>query len=295
MIDKNLKKEIALRIKLIERPGRIALSTRYPLLKVPIIFTRRFIRNWQNFFNSRIVRQHSKKFFPNIVARHQSVLIRTLGNSDLRLQKNKVVNLKLSTQKLNGAIIPPGKTFSLWYYVGNPTRRRGYVDGMLLASGKVVEGVGGGLCQLANFMFWIMMHADVEVVERYHHSHDVFPDSGRVLPFGSGATIMYNFVDLKLKNISNHPLQIKIWVGAKYLKGQILSDTKPAKKFHVYERNHCFVKKGKQYYRYNEIWRDTLVLGRLAKSEKIVTNLAPVLYEMSKNYIKENNFKIIYL
>ena len=96
MIDKKLKKEIKLRIELLERPGnRVALSTRYPLLKSPILFTRRFIQNWKNFFNSAIVRKHSEEFFPHIVARHQSVLIRTLGNSDLRLQQNKVVNLKL--------------------------------------------------------------------------------------------------------------------------------------------------------------------------------------------------------
>lgn len=293
MVDRNLLKELKLRIKLIENPPRRALSSKFPVLKRPIIFTRRILRNWGNFLDSSIVRKRSTEFYSNVWARHQSVLIRKLGNSDLRLQKNKIINLKRAIEKLNGIIIPSGKTFSLWYLIGQPSKRRGYVEGMLLAQGRVVEGVGGGLCQLANFLFWIMMHVDVEVVERYHHSYDVFPDSGRVLPFGSGATVLYNFVDLKIKNVSNHPIQLKMWLTDKYLKGQLLSDSVAPKKFHVFEKNHYFIKKGRRFYRYNEIWRETLVLGRIVKEERIVTNLAPVLYDINEEYIAQNNYRLI--
>jgi vancomycin resistance protein VanW len=130
-------------------------------------------------------------------------------------------------------------------------------------------------------------------MERYHHSMDVFPDSGRILPFGGGATILYNFIDLKIKNISPHPLQLKIWLSENHLKGQVLSSHPLVQKFHVFEKNHFFIKRGEKYFRYNEIYREIKVNGKTKKTEKITTNFAPVLYEVTDEYIKKNNFQVL--
>ena len=72
------------------------------------------------------------------MARHQSVLRRKLGNSDPRLQEQKITNLKQAVKKLNGVVIPPGKTFSLWSIIREPSAKNGFVNGMLLSGGKVV-------------------------------------------------------------------------------------------------------------------------------------------------------------
>jgi len=204
-------------------PKRKALSSRFPIFKKPIIGTRRFIQNTKNRLDKTIARQKSNTFFECVVARHQSVLLRKLGDSDIRLQQQKITNLRIAAMHLNGLIIHPGQVFSLWNTVGKPCKRRGFVPGMLLANGKVVEGVGGGLCQMSNLLHWLFLHVPVTVEERYHHSMDVFPDSGRILPFGSGATILYNFVDLKIKNVSPYPLQLKVWLTKTHLKAQIVS------------------------------------------------------------------------
>ena len=167
------------------------------------------------------------------------------------------------------------------------------MDGMLLSDGEAVSGLGGGLCQLSNLLYWIFLHAETEIVERYHHSKDVFPDSGRTLPFGSGATIFDNYIDLKVKNISNSDIQIKIWMTDDALKVQLLSDSPSAKKFHVFEKNHCFVKKGERYFRHNEIYRKTSVAGVMKKEELIATNFAPVLYKVTPKYVSEHGFEVI--
>ena len=122
---------------------------------------------------------------------------------------------------------------------------------------------------------------------------DVFPDSGRILPFGGGATILYNFIDLKIQNISTEPLQLKIWITDQHLKGQILSPSPALQKFHVFEKNHFFIKRGEKYFRYNEIYRETKVNGVLEKTEKITTNFAPVLYEVTSDYLEKNHFKVL--
>lgn len=275
-----------------EQPKRIAISKKYPLLRKPIIFIRHLARNIQNFFNFKIKHQQKNTFFNCVVARHQSLLRRQLGVSNPKLQEQKIINLQQAIKKLNGVIIQPNDIFSLWNIIGKPKYEDGYVDGMLLTNGKITEGIGGGLCQLSNFLFWIFLHAPIEIKERHHHSMDVFPDSGRTLPFGSGATILYNFFDLQIKNRSNYPIQLKIWLTEKHLKGQLLSPKIITKKFNVLERNHFFIKRAEKYFRYNEIYRKTKSNNK-EKIEKLITNFAPVLYDINDEYLQKNNFKVL--
>jgi len=138
------------------------------------------------------------------VYKHQSVLIRKLGNADLALQYNKVENLKIAVEKLNGITICPGETFSFWYLVGEPTKRKGYLEAILLSDGEAVAGIGGGLCQITNLLHWISLHSPLTIIEHNHHSFDPFPDEGRVVPFGSGATVFFNYMDYQIRNNTAH-------------------------------------------------------------------------------------------
>lgn len=276
-----------------EAPKRTALSKQYPFIQKPILFVRHTSRTISNILDSKIRCYQTEDFLPMVVARHQSVLRRRLGDSDLELQEQKITNLKQAIKHLDGVVIEPGKIFSLWKLIGKPTYDKGYVDGMLLANGAVIPGLGGGLCQLSNFLYWIFLHTSMQTIERYHHSMDVFPDSGRTLPFGGGATILYNFIDLKLENISNQPLQLKIWLTDTHLKGQVLTTKRIPEKYHIIEKNHCFVKRGDIYFRYNEILKECRVNGEIQSTEYVTTNFAPVLYKVTPEYIQENNFQLL--
>ena len=126
--------------------------------------------------------------------------------------KKKITNLKIAAKRLNGIMLQPGETFSYWRLIGSTTKRKGYVDGMILHYGQVTTGVGGGLCQLSNLIYWMTLHTPLTITERYRHSYDVFPDSKRNQPFGSGATCAYNYLDLQLKNETNEPYQLLIYL-----------------------------------------------------------------------------------
>lgn len=280
-------------VKNSESPKRMAISRRFPPLKKPAIFVRRIVKRAQNNIQFKIARKKSPIFFSHVIARHQSVLIRKLGESDQELQRSKVTNLKRACQDLNGLIIEPHQIFSLWETIGNPTKQKGYVDGMLLSNGRVIKGIGGGLCQLSNFLCWIFLHANVEIVERSHHSMDVFPDSGRILPFGSGATCLFNFIDFKIRNVGNQPLQLKIWVTDTHLKGQLVSPQQSPIKFSIKEKNHTFVKRNVAYYRYNEIQRMAKINGREIWTKNIFTNFAPVLYTVDDAYLQKHGYNLV--
>ncbi len=215
--------------------------------------------------------------------KHQSLLRRRLGNSDPELQENKVENLKIACPTIDGILIKPGETFSFWRQIGEATAERGYFEGMQLSQGEVVRGVGGGLCQLANLLYWMALHTPLEVVERHHHSFDPFPDENRVLPFGSGAGVFYNYIDLRFFNPTELTFQIRLWITDDHLKGAIYSDRETAYSYHVFEKNHRFLTKDGKNFRENEIWREMIDrrTGRRVGEELLVKNLAEVKYELS--------------
>lgn len=230
-----------------------------------------------------------QKFAKTIVAeplqhrvyKHQSVLVRKLGDSDLTLQYNKVENLKIAVKKLSGILIRPGEEFSFCQLVGCPTRRKGYLDGMLLLNGEAIAGVGGGLCQIANLIHWLCLHSPLTVTERHHHAFDPFPDDGRVVPFGSGATIFYNYLDYQFKNNTDHTYQLLFWLDQKCINGDLRIDMELPYKYHVFEKNHHFIKSGESFYRRNELWREKYYKkgnGEVIETEFLQKNNALVKY-----------------
>jgi vancomycin resistance protein VanW len=215
--------------------------------------------------------------------KHQSLLRRRLGDSDPELQENKVANLKIACPTIDGILIKPKQTFSFWKQVGEATADKGYCEGMQLSRGEVVRGVGGGLCQLANLLYWMALHTPLEIAERHHHSFDPFPDENRVLPFGSGAGVFYNYIDLRFYNPTNITFQIKLWLTEQHLKGAILADPEPLHSYHVFEKNHRFLKEDGKTFRENEIWRGVIDrrTGNKLIEELIVKNFSEVKYEIN--------------
>ena len=178
--------------------------------------------------------------FENSLIKHKSFLLRPLKNVDMYLQHNKVTNLKLAIQHLNGVVIKPGQTFSIWKMVGKPAASKGYLDGLTLDNGKISKGVGGGLCQLGNLLYWMALHTPLTIKERWRHSYDVFPDINRTIPFACGATLSYNYIDLQLVNNTDKTFQIKLWLDNEYLNGEITCNSDLKYTYEIFETDHNF-------------------------------------------------------
>jgi vancomycin resistance protein VanW len=233
------------------------------------------------FDDKKYAKKLSSEKLPFRVKKHQSVLLKKLGESDMRLQVNKVTNLKIAVKNINGILIKPGQTFSFCKLVGLPTKRRGYLEGMELSFGKARAGIGGGICQISNLIHWLVMHSPLSVTERYHHSFDPFPDDGRVLPFGSGATVFYNYRDYQFTNNTNHTYQLFFWFSDKCLEGELRVDTKLPFTYHVFEKEHQFLNIDGVFYRKNEIWQRKALKtnGELVSDKLMSKNFARVMYK----------------
>lgn len=212
---------------------------------------------------------------------HKTPLLRKLRNVDMWMQYNKVVNLRIALKRLDGTLIKPGETFSYWRLIGKPTRKKGYMDGMVLFNGRFGAGVGGGLCQLSNIIYWMALHTPLTVTERYRHGFDVFPDSNRTQPFGTGATCVYNYRDLQLYNDTKDTYQLKLYMDNEYLFGELKSTTEPKCRYEVYEKEHVISHEfWGGYVRHNTIYRRTYGLDdTLKKDEFIAENHAVMMYQ----------------
>ena len=211
---------------------------------------------------------------------HSTPLLRKLKDVEMYLQHNKIENLKIAVTKINYLTLRPGEVFSYWKLVGNPTKRKGYKKGMVLRSGTVTAGTGGGLCQLTNLIYWITIHTPLTIIERHRHGYDVFPDSNRTQPFGSGATCYYNYGDLQIKNGTNQTFQLVLEITAEDLVGLWMSDVPPQYSYEVYEKEHFFQHEyWGGYTRHNVIFRRLYDLsGELFGDEYVVENHAIMMY-----------------
>ena len=218
--------------------------------------------------------------FTHIVATHSSPLFRPLPRADLGLQQNKVVNLRIAAARLDGLVLNPGVRLSFWHEVGKPSRRRGFVQGMVLDHGRITAGLGGGLCQMTNLLYWMTLHTPLTVVERWRHSYDVFPDTGRTQPFGSGATCAWPVLDLQIENRTSLPYRLSVMVDDAHLTGSWATTEPHLSRYEIEERRHRITHDGPGLYvRHNELWRLTFDGdGSLWSEELVARNDALMMY-----------------
>lgn len=216
------------------------------------------------------------------VTRHSSLIYRRLAGVDMQLQENKRRNLALAIAELDGRLLRPSEELSFWQCVGAPTRRRGFLPGLVLVNGHMGVDVGGGLCQLSNLIYWLVLHSPLEVTERHHHGYDVFPDSGRVLPFGSGATVFYNYVDLRFRNPTDLLFRLRLSLSDEELHGQLTADRLPDLSYHIREEGHRFVNAGGRWFRENRLYQVAVDRrsGDEVSSRLLSANRSPVMYEV---------------
>jgi vancomycin resistance protein VanW len=236
------------------------IAERYPVLRRARIEQLRLGRRFSDARSGiRFARTYALEPLPVALVRHASLLRRRLGDTDPCLQETKIDNLRLAIPNLDGLLIKPGETLSFWDRVGAPAARRGYGEGLVLAGSHVRTGTGGGLCQLSNLLYWIALHSPLEVVEHHHHSFDPFPDDRRVLPFGAGAGVFYNYVDLRLSNPTEQTFQLALSLTDEHLRGQLRAEERGPHAFHIEERGHRFVReRDGAVFRNNELWRRTV-------------------------------------
>lgn len=117
--------------------------------------------------------------------------------------RDRTTNLEIACQKINGKVVLAGENFSYNQALGPRTVAAGYKNGKVYEGGEIVDGIGGGICQISSTLYNTVLMANLEIVERRNHQ---FVTS--YLPAGRDATVVYGATDFKFKNTRNFPVKI---------------------------------------------------------------------------------------
>lgn len=231
----------------------------------------------------KIAKVKSDKILPQLIYRHSSLIRRRLGNVRMDLQENKAVNLSIAAPKVNKILIRPGEVFSFWNLVGFPSEKAGYKPGLSISDGKAGESIAGGMCQFTNLIHWMVLHSPLTIVEHHHHDGiDMFPDFNRQVPFGTGTSIFYNYLDYRFKNETSVTFQLITYTTDKYLCGELRAEQSLDFSYHIFTENEGFIKEEAGIFRIGQVYRKVVdkKTGNTLDTELIRNNHARVMYEI---------------
>ena len=135
---------------------------------------------------------------------------------------DRTTNLRLAAGKINGTVLMPGEVFSYNSVVGERTIAAGYKSAAIYQDGQVVDGLGGGICQISSTLYNAALFANLEMVELYNHQ---FVPS--YVTAGRDATVVYGVKDFKFKNSRDHAIKITCSVSGGIAKFNIWGVKEP--------------------------------------------------------------------
>lgn len=131
-------------------------------------------------------------------------------------------NVNLAANYLDGALLKPGEIFSFDKGIGPRSVERGYRNAPVFEGEEIIDGIGGGICQVSSTLYLATLYADLEIVERSNHYRPV-----GYVPIGQDATIAEGVIDFRFKNSTPQNIYIHSWVEGNKVTVQIFGKKSP--------------------------------------------------------------------
>lgn len=196
---------------------------------------------------------------------------------------NRKHNIALAASLIDGYLLLPGEVFSFNGVVGETTAEKGYKTAPVIVNRQLVDGVGGGICQVSSTLYNAALLAGLEIKERANHSLPV-----GYLPPGLDATVAFGWLDLKFVNNTNHGIWIRSFLENDVLTVSLYGSPVPGREIRVFTTDLVtiapktriiettdlppgekeLVNKGQPGYRVN-VWRAFYQDGEEIKKEKL--------------------------
>lgn len=139
----------------------------------------------------------------DLQAKFASDLLASYSTSFASSDSNRAANVVLAASKINGVVLNPGERFSYNKIVGPRTVAAGFKIAHVYEGDRVVDGVGGGICQVSSTLYNTVLLSDLKIVSRTNHSMPV-----AYVPMGRDATVSYGSIDFVFENNKNYPVRI---------------------------------------------------------------------------------------
>jgi vancomycin resistance protein YoaR len=135
--------------------------------------------------------------------------------------KDRTYNLRLAASKLDGAVVMPGEVFDFNDVVGPRDEAHGYRVAPVIAQGELVDGLGGGTCQISGTLHGAAFFAGLEIVERYPHSRPSY-----YIKLGLDATVVYPTINFRFKNPFDFPIVLHQTVTNGVVRAEVLGPSR---------------------------------------------------------------------
>ncbi len=139
--------------------------------------------------------QIGSEAFPNLLATYATTFSTKNGN--------RTNNIRLATNKINGVVLLPGEEFSYNKIVGKRTAQAGFKPAAAYSGGKVVQELGGGICQVSSTLYNSVLRANLEIVRRSNHRF-----ATGYCPLSTDATVSWGGPEFIFKNSRKYPIKI---------------------------------------------------------------------------------------
>ena len=144
---------------------------------------------------SKTIKDIGTEAFPDLISTFSTKY--NAGNA------NRTTNLRLAANKINGTVLLPNEEFSYNAVVGERTINAGYKMAATYSNGAVVDGLGGGICQISSTLYDAVVMANLKITTRRNHQ---FVTS--YVPAGKDATVVWGSQDFKFVNSRKYPVRI---------------------------------------------------------------------------------------
>ncbi len=163
----------------------------------------------------KILEEDKEEYIINLIITKPEITIEQIGTKAFPDQlatsstmfdggnRDRTTNLQIACRKINGKVLLPGEVFSYNKTLGPRTPGAGYKNAKVYESGEVVDGIGGGICQISSTLYNAILKANLEPIERRNHQ---FVTS--YIGPGLDATVVYGMTDFKFKNTRKYPIKI---------------------------------------------------------------------------------------
>lgn len=124
----------------------------------------------------------------------------------------RATNIAVGSGKINGTLLMPGETLSGYELMHPFTISNGYKTAGAYSNGRVIDSVGGGVCQIATTLYNAALRAELNITQRNNHSMTV-----GYVPASCDAAIAGTTKDLKFMNNQKSPIFVEAIIAGRQL------------------------------------------------------------------------------
>ncbi len=229
------------------------------------------------------------ELLPYEISSSKTSMINENSGYDIIYQKNKVDNLKIMSKCIHQILIRPGQIFSFCYATRKSKKHGKLKEGLILIDGKIVPQKGGGVCHITNLLYFLFLMSPLTIIERHGHKEKSFPNPDVNSLDGVDATINSGWLDLKVKNDTNHTYQIVITFDETYMYGKILSDIESDVLYEIGNQNFSYFKKNNKIYEKVAVTRTMIdkKTNKEIKKEILYDEVVEITYTLPENTMIE--------